>query len=140
MRKQGFLTQFLYLILYAGSGLFTLFWASVFFLGSEDTVFRQIEEHGLLVLFLKRFLGFAMLGGLVALSITVPSILLQIWRKQKDWSESKEVFKRALFSQVLCALFGSAFFSLSVRDSIPDVKSAIDHSLISEEASMLLRS
>lgn len=140
MRKQGVLPQFLYLILYAGSGLFTLFWASVFFLGSEDTVFRQIEAHGLLMLFVRRFLGFALLGGLIAFGITVPSILLQVWRKQKGWSEPKQVFKWALLVQVVCALLGSAFFALSVKDSKPDGVFGIGPSLHREGAIVALRS
>ncbi|WP_460612330.1 hypothetical protein [Hymenobacter seoulensis] len=113
--------RLLYLVLYVASGAFTLFWASVFFLGSEHTAHHLIVEQGLFILFLKRFLGFSLLGGLIAVSMATISIILTALRREQQWSEPKQVFQRALLVQVLCALVGSLLFTISIFGSQAEV-------------------
>lgn len=120
MRISTLYTNRLYLLFLALSGCFTLYEAATFFLGSEDTLHRMIAEHGLLRLFLKRFLGFAVFGGLIALGMTFPKILFTVFHRQKNWLEARQLVKQAILLHLLCALLGSAIFTVSVRNSRAD--------------------
>ena len=55
MRTQELLSHILNLIIYAVGGLFTLYWASIFFIGTEHSLYQLIAAQGLLALFFKAF-------------------------------------------------------------------------------------
>ncbi|OUJ69066.1 hypothetical protein [Hymenobacter crusticola] len=101
-----------YWLLFSLSGLFTLFCASVFYLGSEESAHRMMQEQGVVTICLLRFLGFALLGSVLTLGIVLLSVVVKFWTRAKNWSEPLRVLKLSLIVHLVGAFAGSVFFTL----------------------------
>jgi hypothetical protein len=96
------------------SSLVLLFWASVFYLGSQQDGQDLLQNHGRLVIFLLRFVGFSLLGGIPTLGLVLGSMLFNYWAHAPTWAGPLRVLKIASTLHLVGALVGSLFFALSL--------------------------
>jgi hypothetical protein len=96
------------------SSLVLFFWASVFYLGSQESGQDLLQSHGRLAIFLLRFVGFSLLGGIPTLGLVLGSMLVNYWTQAPTWAGSLRVLKIALTLHLVGAFVGSLIFALSL--------------------------
>ena len=101
-------------VLASFSSLVLLFWASVFFIGSQESGQNLLHRHGRLVIFLLRFVAFSLLGGIPTLGLVLGSIIAKYWTHAPTWVGPLRVLKIASTLHLLAAFVGSLFFALSI--------------------------
>ena len=103
--------KFFYKILVVLSGVFNLFMSAIFFLGAEEDAKELLAQHGIIGLFLQRFVIFMLLGFIISLLIVALSVLIDVFRNEKAWLFQRKLFKEAFTLQSVCVLIGSLFFT-----------------------------
>lgn len=101
-------------VLASFSSLVLLFWASVFFIGSQESGQNLLHSHGRLVIFLLRFVAFFLLGGILTLGLVLGSIIVKYWTHAPTWADPLRVLKIASTLHLLAAFVGSLFFALII--------------------------
>jgi hypothetical protein len=96
------------------SSLVLCFWASVFYLGSQESGQDLLHSHGRLIIFLLRFVGFCLLGGIPTLGLVLGSMLVKYWTQAPTWAGPLRVLKIASTLHLAGAFVGSLFFALSL--------------------------
>lgn len=100
-------------VLASFSSLVLLYWASVFYIGSQESGQNMLRSDGRLVIFLLRLVGFFLLGSIPTLGLVLGSILVKYWTQAPTWAGPRQVLKIASTLHLLAAFVGSLIFALS---------------------------
>lgn len=96
------------------SSLMLCFWASVFYLGSQESGQELLHSYGRLGIFLLRFIGFSLLSGIPTLGLVLGSVLFNYWTHAPTWAGPLRVLRIASTLHLVGAFVGSLFFALSL--------------------------
>jgi hypothetical protein len=96
------------------SSFVLFFWASVFYLGSQESGQDLLHGQGRLAIFLLRFVGFSLLSGIPTLGLVLGSVLFNYWTQAPTWAGPLQVLKTASTLHLIGAFVGSLIFALSL--------------------------
>jgi hypothetical protein len=96
------------------SSLMLLFWASVFYIGSQESGQALLQSHWRLGIFLLRLVDFSLLSGIPTLGLVLGSVLFNYWTHAPTWAGPLRMLKIASTLHLAGAFVGSLFFALNL--------------------------